>query len=54
MTEKYGVRRVPKMYAKINELRKLIRSERSQRIQEKWDEVEEFIDFAFGKGKEEK
>ena len=52
MTERYGNRRVVKMFNQINALRKLIRSEGTPSIQEAWDEVEEHIDFAYSAGTE--
>lgn len=52
MTERYGNRRVVKMFNQINALRKLIRSEGTPSIQEAWDKVEEHIDFAYSAGKE--
>jgi len=47
MTERYGNRRVVKMFNQINTLRQLIRSEGTPSIQEAWDKVEEHIDFAY-------
>lgn len=44
---RFGNRRVPKMYAQINELRRAIAAEGSPRIQAAWDRVEEHIDFAY-------
>ncbi|WP_155987321.1 hypothetical protein [Paracoccus pantotrophus] len=49
MSERYGNRKVSKMYAQINELRKAIRAEGSPAIQDAWDKVEEHIDFAYGR-----
>lgn len=46
--ERFGVRRVTKMYADINKLRQAIRSEGTEAIQEAWDRVEECIDYAYG------
>ena len=45
--EKYGNRKVSKMYAQINDLRRTIRSEGTAAIQDAWDKVEEHIDFAY-------
>ena len=45
--DRYGNRRVPKMYAEINELRRAIANEGTDRIQEAWEKVEEHIDFAY-------
>lgn len=44
---RYGNRRVPKMYAQVNELRQAIAAEGSPRVQAAWDKVEEHIDFAY-------
>ena len=46
--ERFGIRRVSKMYADINKLRQEIRSEGTDTIQEAWDRVEECIDYAYG------
>ncbi|WP_288951565.1 hypothetical protein [uncultured Paracoccus sp.] len=54
MTERYGRRKVTKMYAQINELRKAIRAEGSPAIQDAWDKVEEHIDFVYGQHAQEK
>ena len=54
MTERYGKRRVPKMYAEVNRLRSAIRAEGTPEIQDAWDAVEEWIDFAFGKNATQK
>jgi hypothetical protein len=43
----YGKRNVAKMYAQINELRRLIRAEGSPAIQSAWDAVEEHIDYVY-------
>lgn len=48
-SERYGNRRVPKMYAEINALRRAIAAEGSPLIQEAWSKVEEHIDFAYGR-----
>jgi hypothetical protein len=53
MTERYGNRRVVKMFNQINTLRKLIRSEGTPSIQEAWDKVEEHIDFAYANQEED-
>lgn len=45
--DRYGNRRVPEMYAEINELRRAIASEGTARIQAAWEKVEEHIDFAY-------
>lgn len=45
---RFGNRRVPKMYAQVNDLRRLIAAEGTTRIQEAWDKVEEHIDYAYG------
>lgn len=44
---RFGNRRVPKMYAQIDELRRAITAEGSPRIQAAWDKVDEHIDFAY-------
>lgn len=44
---RFGNRRVTKMYAQINELRRAIAAEASPRIQSAWDKVEEHLDFAY-------
>ena len=51
--ERYGKRRVTKMYAEVNRLRAAISAEGTPLIQEAWDSVEEWIDFAFGKNNQE-
>ena len=45
--ERFGNRRVPKMYAQINDLRQAIAAEGSPRVQAAWGKVEEHIDFAY-------
>jgi hypothetical protein len=47
--DRYGNRRVPKMYAEIEVLRQAIRTEGTPAIQEAWDKVEQHIDYAYGK-----
>lgn len=49
--ERYGDRRVPKMYAQINTLRAAIRAEGTPAIQSAWDAVEKHIDFAYGQNR---
>lgn len=44
---RFGNRRVPKMYAQVNELRRAIAAEGSPRIRDAWDKVEEHLDFAY-------
>lgn len=44
---RFGKRRVTKMYAEVNELRRAIAAEGSDRIQRAWDRVEEHLDFAY-------
>ncbi|WP_312527075.1 hypothetical protein [Paracoccus sp. (in: a-proteobacteria)] len=46
---RYGNRRVPKMLAEINALRRVIAAEGTPNIQDAWDKVEEHIDFAYGR-----
>lgn len=46
---RFGNRKVQKMYAEINTLRALIRSEGTPGIQDAWDKVEQHIDFAYGR-----
>lgn len=46
--QRYGNRRVTRMYADINTLRRAIRDEGTPAIQAAWDRVEEHIDFAYG------
>lgn len=53
MSERYGNRRVVKMFNQINALRKLIRSEGTPSIQEAWDKVEEHIDSAYANQEED-
>jgi hypothetical protein len=53
VTDRYGNRRVVKMFNQINALRKLIRSEGTPSIQEAWDKVEEHIDFAYANQRED-
>lgn len=48
-SNKYGNRKITKMYQQWNDLRGLIRQEGSPAIQEAWDKVEEHIDFVFKK-----
>lgn len=48
MTARYGDRRVPKMLAQVNALRRLIATEGTPGIQDAWAKVEEHIDFAYG------
>jgi hypothetical protein len=45
---RYGNRRVSKMYAEIDALRRAIRSEGTPAIQDAWDKVEQHIDFVYG------
>lgn len=45
--QRFGNRKVPKMYAQINTLRRAIRDEGTPAIQDAWDKVEEHIDFAY-------
>jgi hypothetical protein len=45
--ERYGNRKVSKMYAQINTLRQAIAGEGTPAIQAAWDAVEEHIDFAY-------
>jgi len=52
MTERYGNRKVVKMFNQINALRKAIRSEGTPAIQEAWDKIEEHIDFVYSQQKE--
>jgi hypothetical protein len=49
MEERFGARRVSKMYEQINALRRAIRSEGTPAIQDAWEAVEEHIDFVYGK-----
>lgn len=44
---KYGNRKISKMYAQINTLRKLIMSEGTPAIQDAWGDVEQHIDFIY-------
>lgn len=44
----YGQRRVPEMYAQIQDLRAAIQAEGSDLITSCWDKVVEHIDFAYG------
>lgn len=44
---RFGNRRVPKMYAQIQTLRKAIADEGTTRIQDAWDKVEEHLDYAY-------
>ena len=45
--ERFGKRRVDRMYADMNKLRAAIRAEGTDAIQDAWDRVEECIDFAY-------
>ena len=45
---RFGIRRVDRMYADINKLRRAIRAEGTDAIQDAWDRVEECIDYAYG------
>lgn len=47
LPETYGKRRVPRLIAKLNQLRSTIRAEGTPATQDAWDEVEPFIDFLF-------
>lgn len=47
MGERFGNRLVPRMYAQINELRRLIRERGDAETQAAWDAVEEHIDAAY-------
>lgn len=53
MTQRYGNRKVTKMYAQINALRKVIRSEGTPEIQDAWDAVEEHVDFVYSRNASE-
>lgn len=44
---RFGRRKVPGMYAQINDLRRSIRQEGTPSIQAAWDAVEEHIDAAY-------
>ena len=48
VTQRYGNRRVPRMYAKVEELRQIIRKEGTPAIQEAWDQIEPIIDYSYG------
>lgn len=48
--DRYGNRRISKMYAEIEALRQAIRAEGTPAIQDAWDKVEQHIDFAYSKG----
>ena len=45
--DRYGQRKVTKMYAEVQALREIIRAEGTPAIQEAWDKVEEHIDYAY-------
>ena len=45
--ERYGRRKVTRMYAEIERLRQLIRAEGTPAVQDAWDAVEEHIDYAY-------
>ncbi|WP_312529629.1 hypothetical protein [Paracoccus sp. (in: a-proteobacteria)] len=45
----YGNRRVPKMLAQVNALRRVIAAEGTPGIQDACAKVEEHIDFAYGR-----
>jgi len=47
--ERYGLRRVPKMYKEWSDLREAVRLGDLAGIQESFDKVENWVDFAFGK-----
>lgn len=49
MMQRYGKRRVTKMYAQVNELRRAIAAEGTPAIQRAWDSIEEHIDFIYSK-----
>ena len=51
MPERYGDRRVPKMYREFDALRKLIRAEGTPAIQDAFDKLETNIDFAYGQNR---
>jgi len=44
---RFGRRRVSRMYAEVNELRRAIRAEGTPAIQNAWDKVEQHIDYAY-------
>lgn len=44
---RYGARRIVRMYADINRLRRAIRAQGTPEIQSAWDRVEPHIDFAY-------
>lgn len=45
--ERYGSRKVAKMYAEINALRQAIQAEGTPAIQDAWDKVVQHIEFAY-------
>lgn len=47
MTDTYGRRPITMLYAQIDALRKAIRAEGTQRVQDAWDKVEEHIDYVY-------
>ena len=49
--DRYGDRRVPKMYREFDALRKLIRAEGTPAIQDAFDKLETNIDFAYGRNR---
>lgn len=54
MTDRYGTRRVPKLYAEWGQHREACRAEGTPAIQETLDKIEEWIDFAFQQAAEGK
>jgi hypothetical protein len=49
MTERYGRRKISKMLKEWNRLREAVRGGDIERIQDAFDDCEEWVDFAFGK-----
>ena len=54
MTERYGNRKVSKMYREVQEHRQAVASGDFARIQETWDKIENWIDYCFGQVSEQK
>ena len=54
MTERYGNRKVSKMYKEVQEHRQAVARGDFERIQETWDKIENWIDYCFGQSSEQK
>ena len=53
-SNRYGRRKFPAMYARINTLRQAIRAHAAEATEAAWDSVEEFVDLVFTSAAESK